>query len=129
MGNKSIHSAIRESTKAVWNRQELLERVDHDGELLCDLLRIFRKDSQRILVTAKVALGHGNMPELTRAAHSLKGMLKNLSMNRAAEAAYALEKAASQESREEARSLLPKLEAALLEVHPEVDAYLAEVKV
>ena len=68
------------------------------------------------------------MGELARAAHTLKGMLRNLFMNRAAESAANLESAARQGKREESEVLLVQLDQALAELLPKVDAQLAEVK-
>jgi len=89
-----------------WHVRELLERVDNDTEFFCDLLRMFREDARTGLEKAGLGLAEGNMAELSRAAHALKGMLRNLAMNQAAEAAYALEKAPREERREEVAELL-----------------------
>lgn len=123
-------AALRRSTpvEEEWNIRELLERVDEDQEFFCELLRIFQEDSRTNLRKAMAAQGAGDLPELMRAAHTLKGMLRNLSMNRAAEAAYALEKASREGKRMEAEKFLAQLEQALSELLPEVDAQLAEMR-
>jgi HPt (histidine-containing phosphotransfer) domain-containing protein len=118
-----LHSA------ASWNRQELMERLDNDQEFLRELLGIFRIDSVANLQNAKNAMEGGDMPGLMRAAHTMKGMCRNLSMNRAAEIAHALEIAAREEKSEQAEAFLVKLATALAELVPEVDAQLPEVKV
>ena len=111
-----------------WNEKELLERVDGDRELLCDLLRMFREDAPAGLAKANSKLTEGDMTELSRAAHGLKGMFKNLSMNRAAEAAYVLEEAAREERREKVAESYQQLALALREVLPMVEAKLAEAQ-
>jgi HPt (histidine-containing phosphotransfer) domain-containing protein len=111
-----------------WNIKELLHRLDEDQEFLCDLLRIFRDDSQANLQKARAALADGDLPGLMRHAHTLKGMLRNLSMNRAGEEAFALESASRQGKGKEAEEILAHLEQAVAELLPEVDAQLAEVK-
>ena len=63
-----------------------------------------------------------------RAAHTMKGMLRNLSMNRAAETAFALEITSRQGKSIEAEALLSQLEQAVAELLPKVEAQLAEVK-
>jgi HPt (histidine-containing phosphotransfer) domain-containing protein len=68
------------------------------------------------------------LPGLMRAAHTMKGMLRNLSMNRAGEIAYAVETAAREKEAEQAEASLAQLELAFAELLPEVDAQLAEVK-
>lgn len=111
-----------------WDLAELLARVDNDHEFLRELLRIFREDSQANLQQAKAALAQADFPALTRTAHTMKGMLRNLSMTRAAEIAAALETSARDGQREKATALVAQLEAALAELLPEVDAQLAEVR-
>ena len=111
-----------------WNIKELLQRLDEDEEFLCELLRIFREDSQANLQKARLAMAAGDLPGLMRIAHTLKGMLKNLSMNRAAERAFALETASRQGKGKEVEEFLRQLEQAVAELLPEVDAQLAEAK-
>jgi HPt (histidine-containing phosphotransfer) domain-containing protein len=111
-----------------WNLEELLGRLDDDRGFLCELLRVYRDDSQVNLQKAKSALANQDLGELTRAAHTLKGMLRNLSMNGAAGIAGELEHASKQDKGKEAEELLAKLEKSLMELLPEVDAQLAEVK-
>ena len=111
-----------------WNLTELLGRLDDDRTFLSELLRGFYVDSQSNLQQAKSALAGADLGELARAAHTLKGMLRNLFMNRAAESAANLESAARQGKREESEVLLVQLDQALAELLPKVDAQLAEVK-
>ena len=110
-----------------WNVKELLERLEGDHEFLRELLQIFRDDSQANLLKAREALTRENLAELSRAAHTLKGMLKNMSMNAAAETAWALETAARLGARDEAEALLGKLQHSLAGIMPEVETHLAGV--
>jgi HPt (histidine-containing phosphotransfer) domain-containing protein len=114
---------------AIWNRQELMERLDNDQDFLRELLGIFRIDSVANLQNAKSAMEGGDMPGLMRSAHTLKGMLRNLSMNHAAEIAHVLEIQAREEKGEEAAASLVQLADALAELAPQVDVQLSEVKV
>ena len=111
-----------------WNLKELLDRLDDDQAFLRDLLRVFREDSQSNVQKAKTALAVGDLARLTHAAHTLNGMLRNLCMDGAAEIAAELEDASRQEKRKDAAELLARLEQALGELSPEVEAQLAEVK-
>ena len=108
-----------------WNLAELLERLDNDQDFLRELLTIFRDDSRSNLQKARAALQARDLPELTRAAHTMKGMLKNLSMDCAAEIAYALETSAREEQYEIAQASFARLEEALTTLVPEVEAQLA----
>ncbi|MFI5097886.1 MAG: PAS domain S-box protein [Candidatus Acidiferrales bacterium] len=110
-----------------WNVKELLARLEGDQDFFRELLQIFRDDSQANLRKAREALAQEDLAELSRAGHTLKGMLRNLSMNAAAETAAALETAARLGARGEAEALLEQLERSLAEILPEVELHLAEV--
>jgi len=117
-----------EISETQWNVRELLERLEGDQDFLRELLEMFRADSQTTLMKAREALARADLAEMSRAAHALKGMLKNLSMNAAAEIAAALETAARNGARGEAEALLERLERSLAGVMPEVETHLAEVR-
>jgi two-component system sensor histidine kinase/response regulator len=110
-----------------WNVKELLERLEGDQDFFRELLQMFRDDSQANLLKAREALAREDLAELSHAAHTLKGMLRNLSMNVAAETAAALETAARLGARGEAKALLGQLEHSLAGIMPEVATHLAEV--
>jgi CheY-like chemotaxis protein len=112
-----------------WNIHELLDRVEGDRQFLRELLVIFRDDSQKSMAQARTALATRDLPAVARAAHTMKGMLKNLAMSTAAELAAALETAAQNERLEDSDVLLAKLELALLQLMPELEAQLTEAKV
>jgi len=111
-----------------WDLKELLERLDGDEEFLRELLVIFRADYRDCLHKAHRAMAESNLPDLSRAAHTLKGMLRNLSMKSAAQTAAALEKTAHAAAEKESAELLLILEGDLAKVLPEVEAQLAGVK-
>ncbi|MGB7731084.1 MAG: Hpt domain-containing protein [Candidatus Acidiferrum sp.] len=110
-----------------WDVNELLQRLDNDHTFLRELLAVYRQDSQTSLQSAKNALASQDLAALERTAHSLKGMMKNLLMNRTAQSASDLEVAARQGGAKQAAALA-QLEKAMEELLPEVDAQLAEVK-
>jgi two-component system, sensor histidine kinase and response regulator len=136
MKNKSENkSANKEATtdsdhanETMWSVTELLERLDNDRPFLCELLTIYRQDSQAGLQTAKEGLARQDLHALERAAHTLKGMMRNLVMNRAGQIAADLEIAARNGKLAESASALAQLEKAMEELIPEVDAQMAEVK-
>ena len=111
-----------------WNVRELLERLEGDQDFLRELLQMFRADSQTTLLKARDALAQGDLAEVSRAAHTLKGMLRNLSMNASAELAAALETAARNGAQVEAEALFERLDRALAGIMPEVETHLAEVR-
>ena len=117
-----------ELSEADWNLRELLERLEGDQGFLRELLQIFREDSRTNLLKARDALVREDLAEMSRAAHTLKGMLRNLSMNAAAEIAAALETAARNGARAEAETLLERLDGSLAGLMPDVETHLAEVR-
>ena len=76
------------------NMPELLDRVDNDRELLADLLTLFQEDFPRLRDALHTAVDSGNPPQVEKAAHTLKGMLANLSIKWGAELAAGIEAAA-----------------------------------
>jgi HPt (histidine-containing phosphotransfer) domain-containing protein len=122
-------AAIPESPReAAWNFEELMLRLDGDQEFLRELLVIFQQDARSNLEKSRDAIARGDFEALARAAHTLKGMLRNLAMGRAAHAAAALEEAARKALSEASALLLPQLQQELEGLLPEVEAQLAEVK-
>ena len=73
-----------------WDLNALMERLEGDREFLRELLTIFQQDVRSNLEKSQTALAGDRLIELSRAAHTLKGMLKNLSMGDAAQTAAAL---------------------------------------
>lgn len=57
-----------------WDLKELLERLKGDQEFLGEILVTFRADYRACLHKAHRAMVESNLPELSRAAHTLKGM-------------------------------------------------------
>lgn len=111
-----------------WNMNEILERVDGDREFLRELLVIFREDSRVCMEKARAALASRDMGELSGVGHTMKGMLKNLAMNSAAEIAASLETAAKSKDEKASQELLARLEKAIPALLREVEVHLAEVK-
>jgi two-component system, sensor histidine kinase and response regulator len=111
-----------------WSVSELLQRLDNDRSFLCELLTVYRQDSQAGLQSAEDALRRQDFPTLERAAHTLKGMMRNLVMNHAAQIAADLEIAARNGKSAECSAALAQLQKAMEELLPEVDAQMVEVK-
>ena len=111
-----------------WDLKELLERLDGDEGFLCELLVMFREDARVNLEKSRKAMAERDFESLTRTAHTLKGMLRNLSMGEAADTAAALETASRESRGSDSKELLEKLEQELQGILPEVEAQLAGVK-
>jgi two-component system, sensor histidine kinase and response regulator len=111
-------SAQPEPDAAAVDAPDLLDRVGGDREFLADLLETFREDYIKQVEAMTAALESRDPDQLRRAAHSLKGALSNL----AAPAATAL--AAEIEAAGKACDL-PRSQAALRDLQPELDRVLA----
>ncbi len=73
---------------------ELLARVEDDRELLAELLALFIKDFPKLRDVLHHAVNADVPSQVEKAAHTLKGMLANLSIQRGAELAANIEAAA-----------------------------------
>ena len=90
MGNLDI-----KSQSARVDLAELLSRLDNDHELLRDLVNIFKEDFPKLLEGLQEAIAQADMTRTRIASHTLKGMLANLAVTRAAAAAGRVEELAS----------------------------------
>ena len=128
MPEQSRENATEQPRQIAWDLKELLERLDGDESFLCELLVMFREDTRLNLEKSRKAMAERDFEILTRAAHTLKGMLRNLSMSAAGETAAALETASRENRQDKSKELLEKLEKELEGILPEVEAQLAGVK-
>jgi HPt (histidine-containing phosphotransfer) domain-containing protein len=127
MEKQPMETAVEQPRQSEWGLNELMERLDGDQELLRELLVMFREDVRINLEKTRSAIGTGDYEGLSRTAHTMKGMLRNLSMGAAAETAAALEKASRENREGDSRELLEKLVKELEGILPEVEAQLAGV--
>jgi len=128
MEKQPMETAVEQPRQNDWDLNELIERIDGDQELLRELLVMFREDAQINLEKTRNAIGTGDYEGLSRTAHTMKGMLKNLSMGAAAETAAALEQASRENRQGDSGQLLGKLVKELERILPEVEAQLAGVR-
>src|SRR5260370_19541651 len=92
MPKQNPGAAVEQPRQAVWDLKELMDRLDGDEDFLRELLVIFRQDARMNLEKSRKAMAGLDFESLTRTAHTLKGVLRNLSMGAAAETAGALVK-------------------------------------
>jgi CheY-like chemotaxis protein len=111
----------------IFDQEELLARVENDRELLRDLLAIFKEEFPRQLLALREAVEAGDGDRVATAAHTLRGMLSNLSATQAAATAARLEQMGRKKEtlgfqeafgvfENDANRLLPQLDACLTEV-------------
>jgi HPt (histidine-containing phosphotransfer) domain-containing protein len=128
MPEQARKESVEPSRQIDWDMKELMERLDGDREFLRELLVMFREDVRTNLEKSRKAEGERDFEQLSRAAHTLKGMLRNLSMRAAAETAAALEGAAQEKRQSDSQQVLDQLAKELERILPEVEAQLAGVK-
>jgi HPt (histidine-containing phosphotransfer) domain-containing protein len=83
-------SVKKEKSMSV-DREELLNRVEHDEELARELLGIFQTEALANRDSLRSAVESRNADAVRNAAHAFKGMLANLAANPASAAAAQLE--------------------------------------
>ena len=119
----------KSSASARVNIRELLNRVDNDRQLLHELFSIFKEEFPGNLWNLRAAVAAGNLPEVAKLSHTLKGTLSNLAVGAGTASAAALEHAArsGDSTRVQAAfadfdrtvaGLLSEFEACLAEAHP-----------
>jgi len=123
-----MQKPVQNMTAPAFNFANLLDRVENDRELLRDLLAIFKQDSPRHLLSLKEAVLHSEMKQVQASSHTLKGMLSNLSMDRAADAAANLEQMGRHEERAGLKDALTLLEQEVADLMPMVDSYLQRAR-
>ena len=93
-----------------FNREELLERVGGDRELLAEIVEAFRNDCPAQLARIREAVQAGDARGLYRAAHALKGAMGNLAAGPAVERALELETMGREARLQDAEATLNLLE-------------------
>ena len=107
------------------DREELLNRVEHDEELAREILAIFQADSHINREALGAAVAAHNAAEVRSVAHAFKGMLANLSANPASAAAAHLEELAKEGKTDELAGAWRAFERELDGVLVEVEHLLA----
>jgi HPt (histidine-containing phosphotransfer) domain-containing protein len=108
----------------VLNFPELLDRVDNDRDLLCELLGLFKEESSDLLGSLKRAVLDGDMKCVEMTGHTLKGMLANLSAKRGAAAAARIEEIGRARETWKLGDALVAFESEMALLIPNIDLYL-----
>lgn len=116
-GKNSVEEAV--------NLPELLARVDHDRELLREIVEMFREEFPRLRELLRSAVLNEELPGVEMLAHTLKGMLLNLSVERGAAAASELELRGKAKDLAGMREAHAEFERAVDWLLPSLDAYIA----
>jgi CheY-like chemotaxis protein/HPt (histidine-containing phosphotransfer) domain-containing protein len=112
--SKSAHGKI------VLDRAALLDRVDGDMQLLGEITKLFLKECEPLMASAREAMKNGNASRFAYDVHTLRGMFRNLSATAAQETAGKLEELDLVKDRE-------KVQAAYALLEQEAQALTAEL--
>ncbi len=97
-------------------------QVGHDHDLMMEIIELFLAEQGNQIAAMRSALGRGDLEELGRVAHTIKGSLGSLHAARPRTRAQGLESAAKSHSHERCRDLLHGLEADLKALEYELEA-------
>jgi len=84
----------------VFDREELLDRLQGDEKLLKELLEIFFSQVPDLIEQIREALFNKDMPAVVKLGHKLKGMSGNISAKRIHKKAFGFEMSARQDKKE-----------------------------
>jgi two-component system, sensor histidine kinase and response regulator len=108
----------------VLNLPELLDRVENDEELLFDLFALLREDLPASREALQRAIEAGDLHEIERAAHRLKGMLANLSARNTRSLASEIESAARASDVQKIRELKSAFELRITAFAAALDLFM-----
>jgi CheY-like chemotaxis protein len=98
------------------DRQSLLKAFDHDWGLFQELVDIFTADTPQMMSNLRQAAQAQDAENLSRTAHSLKGMLRNFKAESAADTALELEQLGKANRLQGVAPLIEKLETQIATV-------------
>ena len=126
----SDHLPDTEKKKAdeVISREELLESISGDVELLQELISIFWETEPELIEKIRQAIAAGDAETLTRAAHSLKGSVGTFAARQAYELAQKLEMLAREGALDEADKVRVVLEEEISRLKPVLQDVLKELE-
>jgi CheY-like chemotaxis protein len=111
----------------VLDRASLLARFDGDGDLLAELADLFRASAPALVAEVRNAAARGDAPGLTRAAHTLRGMVGNFGAPRAVGLAQDIEDRGREGNLADAEARAADLERAVSRLAARLEALVAEV--
>jgi signal transduction histidine kinase/DNA-binding response OmpR family regulator/HPt (histidine-containing phosphotransfer) domain-containing protein len=103
-----------------WSRNEALERIGGDQQLLRDLCQIFLEESPKLMAKLREAIACGDCDGLMRAAHNLKGESSYLGAVGTSQAARQLEDMGRNRDLSRADGTLAELEREISSLHDEL---------
>ena len=102
------------------DRASILKRLDGNQELLTELIQLFSGEAPQLIKGMRIALQRGDMQELERSAHSMKGAASNFSAYGTVSVASQLESDAKNGDSESAKASLAALEVVVERLLPKL---------
>jgi HPt (histidine-containing phosphotransfer) domain-containing protein len=104
---------------------DLLARVENDRELLEELFAMFKEELPVLQDALHEAMNISNLPQTVTAAHTLKGMLANMSMKHGASLAAHIEAAARAGDSPEIQVRLAELDSEIAALSVAIEAFVS----
>lgn len=120
-----MFSTALEVTTPLISKDELLDRVGGDEELLREIADIFLSEYPALIEEIRSAISERDARKLERSAHTLKGSVANFGAEEATQAAFELEKLGRVACLDQAPDALFALESHFRVLQPELAAILA----
>jgi len=111
--------------KPTFDREELLDRLGGDEELLSEVLGMFRDECSKMLESMREAVRSRDATRIERAAHGLRGALLSVAAQAAADLVNELEQAGRSGTIEGCPAMLERFESALVLLDREFTAQIA----
>ncbi|AGX88495.1 signal transduction histidine kinase [Candidatus Symbiobacter mobilis CR] len=96
--------------RKIFDREEFLNRVEGDEEVMSQLFSFLRKDLPDYIQILKTAVDNDDIQEVMRQSHTIKGLAANLAAHRLNDAAYQIEITAKSGEMEKVRLLMRDIE-------------------
>jgi HPt (histidine-containing phosphotransfer) domain-containing protein len=123
-----MKGSSNQSAAPIVNLAELLARVDNDRELLCDLLSIFKDEFPGHIKSLEDAVDRKDAAKVASVSHTLKGMLSNLAVPKAAASAARLERLARARETASFREAFASFQQDVHGLLPKMESYMVEAR-
>jgi len=118
---KALERWLPQTALPVWNKENLMQRIDHDENLLQEYLQIFIKDLQTNMHKLKLAITEQNPQLIKKSAHKIKGQAFNVAAMQISHFAQLLENQDNSVNR--VKQILARLETAVKLFTEEIQQY------